>query len=96
MTSFTHRFTDKLLQHPMQFVPHVVHIFLYIVLRVIPLLLQLVLHDHLTLRRIQTATVTTKHFKIDQVIKDDSYTGGFRHVRMRWLKVQLPHFLQKD
>lgn len=50
---FTHRLADKLLIHPMQFVPHVIHILLHIILSIIPLFLQLVLHDHLTLWRTQ-------------------------------------------
>lgn len=53
---FTHRFTDKLLQHPVQFVPHLVHVLLHVVLGVVPLLLQLVLHDHLTLQRQQNTS----------------------------------------
>lgn len=79
----THRFTDKFLQHPVQFVPHVVHVLFYIILGVVPLLLQLVLHDHLTLKRTQTATVTAKHFKIDQVIKDGRQMGGFSYAMAR-------------
>lgn len=46
----THSLIHKLFQDPVQFVPHVVHVLLYVVLGVVPLLLELVLHDHLPLK----------------------------------------------
>lgn len=45
----TYFLTDKLLQHSMQFVPHLIYVLLNTVLSVVPLLLQFVLHDHLPL-----------------------------------------------
>lgn len=47
----THSIVDELLQGSVQFVPHVVNVLLHVVLCIVPLLLQLVLHDHLTLER---------------------------------------------
>lgn len=49
----THCFIHKLLQDAVEFVPHVVHVLLDVVLCIIPLLFQLILHDHLTLEESQ-------------------------------------------
>lgn len=57
---FTHSFADEFLQHAVQFVPHFVHVLFYIILSVVPLLLQLILHDHLALRRTNTAILTPR------------------------------------
>lgn len=91
---FTYRFSDKLLQHPMKLVPHVVHILFNIILGVVPLLLQSVLHDHLTLRKVRTGTV--QHFS-EEIIKPGKLTiqwVEFNHESARWH--QVPHSPQKD
>lgn len=55
----------------MKLVPHVVHVLFNIILGVVPLLLQSVLHDHLTLRKVQTGTV--QHFS-EEIIKPGKLT----------------------
>lgn len=47
----SHTLIDELLEYPVQFVPHLVHVLLHIVLGIVALLLKLVLHDHLSLRK---------------------------------------------
>ncbi len=61
----SHALVDELLEYPVQFFPHLVHILLHIVLGIVPLLLKLVLHDHLTLRKKNWTvdwTLCWKHF----------------------------------
>lgn len=65
---FTHRLADIFLQQPMQFVSHVINVLFYIILGVIPLLLQLILHDHLSLEEISKQSPMRKRKTQDHFI----------------------------
>lgn len=89
---FTHRFTDKLLQDPVKLVPHVVHILFNIILSIIPLLLQPVLHDHLTLWRGPDRNGSTLQWRPSR--ENGNSVGGFNNKGTRGQK--LPHSPRKD
>lgn len=75
----------------MKLVPHVVHVLFNIILGVVPLLLQSVLHDHLTLRKVQTGTVQRFSEGNHQARKTDRSVGGFNHDRYLILHKKIQH-----